>query len=222
MVNRRVREKNPSVMVGTGRELIQMLNRAPARRTMAITFDDEAHAAAAEAVYRGVAAFLPQLIRTRQQETLEKVVNALLPEIAPSEAAVAQARMLVDARSEILNSGNFVAAGDVARLAGYSASNPSAQPNRWKREGAIFAIHHNGVDYFPLFGLDPQANYRPYKALGEVIEIFQGTRDGWGLAFWFAGLNSFLDDRRPQDLLTTEPDLVTAAARDEMEGLRHG
>jgi hypothetical protein len=48
------------------------------------------------------------------------------------------------------------------------------------------------------------------------------VRSSWSIGFWFDGLNSFLDDRRPQDLLASKPEMVIAAARDEMEGLRHG
>ena len=40
-------------------------------------------------------AFLPQLIRQRQSDALEKIVGALLPEIAISDAALAEARMMV-------------------------------------------------------------------------------------------------------------------------------
>jgi hypothetical protein len=43
--------------------------------------------------------------------------------------------MTVDAKSTILNSGDLVPAGAIAKLTGYSADNPSAQPNTWKREG---------------------------------------------------------------------------------------
>jgi hypothetical protein len=42
------------------------------------------------------------------------------------------------------------------------------------------------------------------------------------VAFWFAGLNSFLDDERPQDLLAFAPEQVLAAARDEIAGVLHG
>ena len=35
-------------------------------------------------------------------------------------------------------------------------------------------------------------------------------------------LNSFLDDRRPQDRLAGDPALVIAAAKDEVERVRHG
>ena len=133
-----------------------------------------------------------------------------------------QARMLAEAKTQILGSGDYVRASEIAKLAGYSENNPSAQPSKWKREGAIFAIEHNGADYFPLYGLNPEKSYKPYPVLAEILDVFHDERDGWGIAFWFAGLNSFLDDQRPQDLLAGEPELVIAAARDEMEGLKHG
>jgi hypothetical protein len=215
-------DRGPSVIVGTGSEVSRMLNRTPARRTVAVTFESENEVSVAAEVYRRVGEFLPQLIRDRQQDRLTRVIEALLPDVAPPGPALAQARMMVEAKRAILDSGDYIPASEVAKLADYSEINPSAQPNKWKREGAIFAIQHNGVDYFPLFALDAEANYKPYPALKEVLTVFKGSKSGWSLAFWFAGLNSFLDDRRPQDLLATEPALVTAAARDEMEGLKHG
>jgi hypothetical protein len=180
----------------------------------------------AEEVYRRVGELLPQLIRSRQQEKLNKVIEGLLPEMAPSRAAFLQARMQArmqaDAKAHILSSGDYVRAREIARLAGYSVNNPSTQPSKWKREEAIFAIEHNGADYFPLYGLNPEKSYKPYPALCEVLAVFHGMRSGWSIAFWFAGLNSFLNDRRPQDLLASKPEMVIAAARDEIEGLQHG
>ena len=35
-----------------------------------------------------------------------------------------------------------------------------------------------------------------------------------GIASWFRGLNSFLDDQTPESLLYTDPDWVIDAARD--------
>jgi hypothetical protein len=169
-----------------------------------------------------VTEFYPQLMRQRQHEAIDKIVSALLPEVAIPDAALAQARMMVDAKSAILNSGDLLPAGEIAKLAGYSANNPSAQPNKWKRDGAIFAIHHKGTDYFPIYALNPDENYRPYKAVADILRVFGDTKDSWGLAFWFTGLNSFLDDQRPQDLLAADPERVIAAAKDEVEGVQHG
>ena len=185
-----------------------------------MTFENKLDAA--EQVYRRVGEVLPQLIRSRQQQKLNKVIEGLLPEMAPSRAAFLQARMQADAKAYILSSGDYVRASEIARLAGNSENNPSVQPSKWKQEVAIFAIEHNGADYFPLYGLNPEKSYKPYPALSEVLAVFHSMRSGWSIAFWFAGLNSFLDDRRPQDLLASKPEMVIAAARDEMEGLQHG
>lgn len=212
----------PEVLVGTGSEVSQRLHRYSARRALAVALPDDEQSAVFEDVVRKVTEFLPHIVRRRQKESLEKIVGALLPEIVIPNAALIQARMMMDAKSKILQGGDFVSATEIAKLAGYSEKNPSAQPNKWKKDGTIFAIQHKGVDYFPLYALDPDENYRPFKAIGEVLRVFGKNKTGWGTAFWFAGLNSFLDDRRPQDLLASDPDLVIAAAKDEMEGVQHG
>jgi hypothetical protein len=209
-------------MTGTGRQVIQLLHRSPAQRTVAVSLPNNEQGVAAEIVLNRVVEFLPQLIEQSQQDNLKKILSALLPDVAPSEAAMAQARMLIDARSTILKSGDFISAGEVSKLAGYSQTNPSVQPNKWKRNRAIFAIEHKGDDFFPLYALNPDDNYRPRKEVAEVLSIFGDSKDGWGLAFWFAGLNSFLDDERPQDLLASAPEQVLAAARDEMTEVQLG
>src|SRR5580765_2187750 len=81
----------PRVVVGTGREVSALLSQTPTRRTLAVTFESERDLAAAEEVYRGVGEFLPQLIRDRRLDKLTKVVDALLPEMAPSRAAMVEA-----------------------------------------------------------------------------------------------------------------------------------
>jgi hypothetical protein len=215
-------KNGPEVLVGKGSEVSRRLNRSSARRVLAVTLTDDEQSAVLEDVVRKVAEFLPHIVRQRQQESLERIIGALLPDIAIPDAALAQARMLVDAKATILRSGDFLPAGEIAKLAGYSDKNPSAQPNKWKKDGTIFAIRHKGVDYFPLYALDPDENYRPYKAVAKVLHVFGTAKTGWGIAFWFAGLNNFLDDRRPQDLLASDPDIVIAAAKDEVEGVQHG
>ena len=177
--------------------------------------------AAAESVFQRVAEFLPQLIGQRQEDTLKKFVSILLPDVTPSKAAREQARMLIGARTAILNSGDFVPASEVAKIAGFSATNPSVQPNKWKRNRDIFAIQHGRDDLFPLYVLNPD-DHRPRRQMAEILHIFGDAKDGWGLAFWFAALNSFLDDERPQDVLAVDPDRVIAAAKDEMAGVQHG
>jgi hypothetical protein len=58
--------------------------------------------------------------------------------------------------------------------------------------------------------------------MAEILKIFRAAKDGWSLAFWFAAVNSFLDDERPQDVLATDPDRVIAAANDEVAEFHNG
>jgi hypothetical protein len=218
---KQVQQVTPLVMSGTSHDVIQLLHRAPNQRTVAVSFTDDEQVAAAESVFQRVAEFLPQLIEQRQQDTLKKFVSIFLTDVAPSKAAREQARMLIDAKTTILNSGDFLPASEMAKLAGFSASNPSVQPNKWKRNRDIFAIQHGRDDLFPVYALNPD-DYRPRKQMAEILRVFGDAKDGWGLAFWFAALNSFLDDERPQDVLAVDPDRVIAAAKDEMAGVQHG
>jgi hypothetical protein len=145
----------------------------------------------------------------------------LMTVVTPSKVARKQARMLIEAKTAILNSGDFLLATEQVKLAGFSSTNLSVQPKKWRRNREIFAIQHGREDYLPLYGLDTEG-HRPRKEMAEILKVFGDTKDGWGLAFWFAGLNSFLDDERSQDVLATDPERVIAAAKDEMAELQHG
>lgn len=133
-----------------------------------------------------------------------------------------EARMTSEARKAVLESGDWLTAAQIAQIPGFSATNPSDQPNKWKEDGQIFAVPHRGVDYFPGYALDPATNYRPAEALAAVLAVFRGRKDDWGLAYWFASVNSFLGSKRPQDLLISEPARVVAAAEDDVAGVLHG
>jgi hypothetical protein len=214
----------PEIMIGTGKEVQLALDNAPEARVVAVRMQTQSteQAAAAESVFTRVAEYLPQLIEKRYQETIQKFVELVMPSVSISEAALAQVRMLIQARSAILQSGDFISPKEVSKLAGYSETNPSVYPNKWKRSGKIFAIQHENKDYFPFYALDPANGYQPRTAMGDVLRIFGHAKDSWGVALWFASLNSFLDDERPQDILATEPDRVVAAAEDEVAGIEHG
>ncbi len=83
-------------------------------------------------------------------------------------------------------------------------------------------MRHLGVDYFPAYALDAPAGYSPLKGLAKILAIFDGRKDDWGLAYWFASANSFLGGQRPQDLLGVRADRVALAAEDELAGVAHG
>ena len=169
-----------------------------------------------------VVAFIGSALLEQNEQTLKALVNALVPKAPPTPTLLREAAMLARSRKAVLEGADWLTAAKLAELAGLSSTNPSTQPNKWKREHRIFAINHNGIDYFPGYGLDAEAGWRPRKNLKPVLEVFGDNKDGWGLAYWFLSANSFLGGRRPQDVLAAEPEQVLAAAKDEVEGVAHG
>lgn len=162
---------------------------------------------------RTLRAFAERIQRPVQQEQLERLVDTLLPPMAPPRHVVLEAEMLANAKSRILSSQDWVTAKDIAKLGQFSPSNASAQPNNWKRAGRIFAINHKNTDYFPLYGLEIKS-IRPLPAMKQVLDVLM-PRDPWEIAFWFDACNSYLDGRRPQDVIGSEPDKVVEAAGKE-------
>jgi hypothetical protein len=110
---------------------------------------------------------------------------------------------------------------ELALVASIGEEEMRRELEQWKAERRIFLVEHEGAEYFPVYALDAEANYRPYPAVKEIISIFGESLSVWGIASWFAGLNSFLDDQRPLDLLNTDPGWVVEAARDAMKEMTH-
>ena len=211
-------------LTGTPEQVRKRLDHHAAERVIALTLE-HGSAQAVEALAKtfvNIAPLVGAVLERRQQAALDAIVEALVPDVPPPRHMVIEARMTAEARKEVLESASWLTAAQVADAAGFSKTNPSAQPNKWKKEGRIFAVRHRGVDYFPGYALDAGAGYRPLKGLADILAIFKGRKDDWGLAYWFASANSFLGGRRPQDVLAEEPNQVAAAAADELAGVTHG
>jgi hypothetical protein len=211
-------------LVGTPEEVRHRLDESKAEQVIVVPL---MHVGAGQAVILAqalstVVSFIGETLSEQNEQTLKALVDAVVPKAPPAPTLLKEAAMLARSRKAVLESADWLTAAKLAEVAGLSSSNPSTQPNKWKRERRIFAIHHNGVDYFPGYGLDPEAGWRPRKALKPVLEIFGDKKDGWGLAYWFLSVNSFLGGRRPQDVLKLDPEQVLAAAADELEGVVHG
>jgi hypothetical protein len=213
-----------STLAGDPEEVRRQLHKVDAEQVVAVAL---AHATPVEAAaiaetFASIADLVKNIVGEQRRQSLEAIVGALVPKVPPTPNELKEAAMLARARTAVLDSGDWMTAAEIASVAGFSPSNPSAQPNKWKREGSLFAIRHNGIDYFPSYGLDPQSGYRPRKAMARVLAVFGNSKDGWGLSYWFMSANSFLGGKRPRDLIGSEPERVIAAAADEREGVLHG
>jgi hypothetical protein len=114
--------------------------------------------------------------------------------------------------------------GQLATLAGRGTNEIRRDLDQWAADGRILSVRHESVNYFALFALNPADGYRPYPAVGDAIRILSrvlNRENSWGLASWFIGLKSFLDDQRPTDLLASDPEWVIEAAQDEVNESRY-
>jgi hypothetical protein len=115
--------------------------------------------------------------------------------------------------------GEMRTAGQLATSAGRGTDDILRDLDHWVADGRILSVRHEGVDYFTLFALNPAEGYRPYPAAADVIRILSrilNRENSWALASWFIGLNSFLNDQRPVDLLASDPEWVVEAAQDQV------
>lgn len=166
--------------------------------------------------------YAEQATAVQNRDTIGQLVELLVPDAPATSAQLRQAHMLAKAKRAVLESGDWVTAHHLAELAELSAANPSSQPNKWKRDGRIFAIRHGGIDYFPLYGLDETSSHRPLHVLKDILSVLSPLKDGWTMAYWFMSFNGWLGGKRPQDLLRTAPEHVLAAAHEEVAGITHG
>jgi hypothetical protein len=147
----------------------------------------------------------------RQRRDTERLIQAMLPEgPPPTPPAVLQARRNAAAREELISEFGLLSSSDVAARAGSRAKNKAALANRWKQEGKIFSVTHQGLLFFPAFQFDDDG--QPREAVAGVLKALGARLSDWGLALWFTGRYGTLGDRRPVDLLAAEPGKVIAAA----------
>lgn len=133
------------------------------------------------------------------------------------------AQMNEDVRRAVLT--EMRQADQLAALAGRDTQETRDDLERWTAEGRMLSVQHEGVAYFALFALNPADLYRPYPAVADAVrilsEVLDRERNSWGIASWFLGVNSFLDDQRPADLLGSDPEWVTEAAQDEVDSWKY-
>lgn len=143
------------------------------------------------------------------------LIDVMTPRLTPpAEVVVLQARRNAEARAELLNEFGALTSAQVAELGRSRAANRSAMAGRWRKEGRIFAVSHDGATLFPAFQFDVVG--RPRPVLAEVIRHLGGVGT-WELALWFTTRSERLGGARPVDLLDADPAAVAEAAEAVLE-----
>ncbi len=77
---------------------------------------------------------------------------------------------------------------------------------------AVFAFDWRGSLWLPMFQFKQPEMYVKTPARKVLAEL-AGVFDGWSMAVWYLQQNSWLEDRRPVDVLDKQPAAVLLAAR---------
>jgi len=161
------------------------------------------------------------LIDKRQESSWDALIEALTPDIPLTTNRLIEAKMMAQAMKGILESDDFARAADIAEVGHFSKTNPSSQPNRWKKAGLIFAVPYKGADLYPLYALELTEGAKPLPIMERVLDVLR-EKDDWQKAFWFSSMNTYLKNKMPKELLKSKPQEVLRAAEIEAAGVQHG
>lgn len=123
-------------------------------------------------------------------------------------------------REYVLADAKWLDANQLSEKVGFENKNRSAGPSTWKRRNKIFAISYQGKNLYPRYCMDEA--YQPLPIVKEILDIFDDTKSGWSLAFWFGTSNSWLGGAKPKDVLTNDKSQLIKAAKACKDGLQHG
>ncbi len=217
------RQQHWDVQEGSAQELAPSLENSEAQALVFVSHSrggDERTKTVFEALKRA-SELIDVLIDKRRENSWEALIDALTPDVPLTSNKVIEAKMLAQAMKGILESDDFARAADIAEVAQFSMSNPSSQPNRWKKAGLIFAVPFKGVDLYPLYALDLKEGAKPLPIMEKILRVLADKND-WQKAFWFGSVNTYLRNKMPKQLLKSKPQEVLRAAEIETSGVQHG
>jgi hypothetical protein len=217
------RHKHWEVQEGEAQEIAPRLKNIAARALVFVSSgkDDDQRTKARFDTLRQASELIDLLLDAKQEDRWKALVEALTPDVPLSPNRLIEAGMFAQAIQGIVESKDFARAADIADAAHFSKTNPSSQPNRWKKAGLIFAVPYKGADLYPIYALEFKDGARPLPVMEKVLSVLTG-KDDWQKAFWFGSVNSYLQNKMPKDLLKSKPQEVLRAAEIEAAGVLHG
>jgi hypothetical protein len=211
-----------AVQEGEAKEIAPKLEDCDAWTLVFVSHDkDDARTKAKFEALKRASELIDLLLDAKGQGRWKALVEALTPDVPLTPNRLMEAGMFAQAMEKMLKSNDFAKASDIAQAGNFSRSNPSSQPNRWKRAGLIFAVPYKGTDLYPVYALDLKKGAKPLPIMEKVLKALS-DKDDWQKAFWFGSINSYLHNKMPKDLLKSKPEEVLRAAEAEAVGVQHG
>jgi hypothetical protein len=148
------------------------------------------------------------VLREAGYEHIDKELLSLLVG-GPRLTAADVRRALADAEAirAVYRGTQWLTAKELAEFA--SPTGSIAQVRRWQRRRQIFAIRHQGADYFPRYALG--GDFHPLRAVGRVMKVLR-EYSADRLALWFESPSEALEGRRPREVIARAPKRVVAVA----------
>lgn len=126
-----------------------------------------------------------------------------------------QAARTARRREQLLAEGAYDTAA-LARLLGYTAGSVRDWLSRHRRAGELFTVSLDGRAFLPTFFVRDGALSSAAAAVSRaLLDEGLGPWEAWT---WLATTSSWLDGRRPVDLLDERPELVLQAAESQLSG----
>lgn len=191
--------------------------RRPGTVAYLVEVDDPALGKLLETLLPTLGERMLSLAAQQRKAEIEQLVAALAPKLRRlGEGETRQALLNAKFRTTFLEQHPTLTSAELAELAGSTARNRAAMANRWKGEGRVFSVAHEGTDLFPAFQFD--AHGAPQPLVKTLLSIFAGHRKGWEVAAWLVHPNGWLPKAaKPIDLLDSAPEQVIEAAKRDVE-----
>ena len=152
--------------------------------------------------------------QTTELERLIEILEVAMPALSVRQhpAVVEQACRNVEFRAEFLKRYDALDAEQVDERSGSKADDTAELAHAWRNDGKIFGVERQGRVLYPAFQFGGDG--RPKPVVADILQAI-GKRGPWQIASWFDTPNGWLSgDRRPVDVMDTDPDAVVNAARE--------
>ena len=117
-------------------------------------------------------------------------------------AAVETARLVNQARAQLLRSGGAVTFEMIAEATGRNVGSVRQWVNRRVRASRLVTVTHDGSTLVPTFQLTDAFDLE--EAVAEVVaRLADADLSGWAVWDWFATPNTWLDGDTPEETLRT-------------------
>jgi hypothetical protein len=128
---------------------------------------------------------------------IPQFVDAPVVEPVQDWAALENARLVNQARADLLRSGSAVTVEAVARVTGKSPATVRRWVARQRADGRLVTVSHEGQVHIPTVQLTPAFDDIDVLAGAAVAALVEHGLDGWSVWDWFMVPNTWLGGATP-------------------------